>query len=400
MKRTVIVDFHQRAAPGGVTNCAEVHTRGLRTAADGTRALEFQHVGVESLPEPRVLDGYMFGVLFLAMKEGAERLEIRGPVSLKALRNAQHFGEAWRCWLPNDYRPIEIYTESIIEGNPDQLPAVGRETRNASACAAAFSGGADSTFSILRHATGDFGHASFRVRDLVMVHGFDVDLANEEHFAELVERTGDFVDSVGAELHVVKTNIKDASHQDWEHSFGAQLACVLHQFSDKFRYGMLGSSAPYSHPISAWGSTSGTDFLLSGDFFEIVHDGAGFPRTEKIEAIARDPVARRCLKVCWEGKNQGRNCGVCEKCVRTQLNFLAVGVQEPECFEAPLDMNHLRTLTCKNTAQLTNLIAIAEYADSRGVEAEWLELLREKIAEINTSLRQEDSEATSGRGAG
>ncbi len=49
----------------------------------------------------------------------------------------------------------------------------------------------------------------------------------------------------------------------------------------------------------------------------LVHDGAGYSRTEKVGFVAQHPVATKALKVCWQGKERGRNCGVCEKCVRT-----------------------------------------------------------------------------------
>lgn len=380
---TVILEFSQRAAPDGLINTARIHSERLSGVSDGTRQIDFQHVGVESMPEPQTLDGYVFGILFLAMRGGAERLDIRGPVSSVARRNAQYFGEAWQCWLPDDYRPVEIVAERVVT-RTDQATTFGVDDRRA--CIAAFSGGADSTFSILRHASGELGLASCPMRDLVMVHGFDVGLANERHFGELIERTDDFVKHVGAELHVVRTNLKEASGQDWEHSFAAQLACVLHQFSGRFQSGLVASGPPYSDPLKAWGSTPGTDFLLSGDFFEIVHDGAGFTRSEKIEAIARDPFAIRSLKVCWEGENQGRNCGVCEKCVRTQLDFLAVGIPRPECFETPLKRNDIRSLTPRNIQQFRFLTGIVEFADSRGVEGEWLTLLKQRVAELHVTF--------------
>jgi exopolysaccharide biosynthesis predicted pyruvyltransferase EpsI len=342
--------------------------------------VEFQHIGVDNLPEPRVLDGYLFGLLLTALSK-ADRFVVEGPISAKALRNATMFSEAWHCWLPGVYRPVEIVPEAVIADVSRAPDLVGAGTR----AIAAFSGGVDSIFTALRHGGTQLGPAAFPVRDFLMVHGFDIHLERERDFRELIERTQPFIDELGATLHIVRTNIKYQSQQDWEHSYGAQIASVLHQFGPNFQYGLIGSGEPYSHLPIAWGSHPGTDHLLSGANFEIVHDGAGFSRTEKVAHIASNVTARRTVKVCWQGEHQGRNCGKCEKCVRTRLNFFAVGVDHPECFDNEFGVAEINRITVSNPPQLSNLEQIIEYADRHQTGGRWLDVLRARIV----ALRQQ-----------
>jgi hypothetical protein len=324
------------------------------------------------LPEPPVLDGFVLAVLMFAMR-GADRLVVEGPVSARLLRNLRLFQEAWRCWLPRSYRVIPIVPDCIV---PDEeLP------RRPEAAIAAFSGGVDATFTALRHAAGRLGPAAYPLRDALLVWGFDIDRRNVGDLQAAARRATPLLDDLGVRLHVVRTNLKTLWLQDWLQSFGVQLAAMLHQFSGRFGYALVASAEPYNNMVNAIGSTPATDYLLSGGLMDIVHDGAGFSRTQKVARIAQDPIAVRGLRVCWQGADQSRNCGLCEKCTRTHLNFLAVGHPNPECFDAPLDLERVRTIEIGSPATLMELETILEHAASRAQE-EWYRILAARVAEL------------------
>ena len=111
----------------------------------------------------------------------------------------------------------------------------------------------------------------------------------------------------------------------------------------------------------------------------IVHDGAGFSRTEKVAYIATNRTASKVVKVCWEGKELHKNCGVCEKCIRTQANFLAVGVTHPACFDAPLDPRQIKTMSLSDDVLCAELESIIVYAKTRGVTGKWLQSLQARV---------------------
>jgi hypothetical protein len=168
----------------------------------------------------------------------------------------------------------------------------------------------------------------------------------------------------------------------------AQLACCLHNYSHDFYYALVGSSEPYDGLVLPWGSNPATDHLLSGGTMRLVHDGAGFSRTEKVAYIANDRTASRVLKVCWEGKEAHKNCGVCDKCVRTQANFLAVGVARPACFDAPLDPRLISTIPLNGAVQRAEVESIIAYAKAKGMKGEWLEELQAQVKIFKSPWRR------------
>jgi hypothetical protein len=220
---------------------------------------------------------------------GAKRIVVEGAITDLAIRNAWHLGEAWHNLLPDTYQPVPIEPEETICHPPHIFEA---DAVSNSGAIAAFSGGVDSMFTALRHTDGSLGTANYPLSDLVMVHGFDVSLENESAFEELTLRTAGFVNSLGLRRRIVKTNLKIVTNQNWEHSFSAQLASVLHQFSNSAKFGLIGSGSPYSFPDAVWGSQPGTDFLLSGSGFSIVHDGAGYSRQRDCPAKLESVLGR------------------------------------------------------------------------------------------------------------
>ena len=157
-------------------------------------------------------------------------------------------------------------------------------------------------------------------------------------------------------------------------------------FSDDFEYGLIGSSGPYLGFVMPWGSNPVTDHLISGTNFSVKYDGGGFFRTDKMAEIIKHPIASRTLKVCYEGIDQSINCGKCEKCVRTQLNFLAAGAKSiPECFESEFDINRINEMKISHLGQLVELRRIARYAEKNNINGKWLTLLNERILEWNSS---------------
>jgi hypothetical protein len=211
MNQTAVLSFNQTANSDGILNSVELSHPAVHGYQAGTKKLEFLHVGLDYLAEPRVLDGYLFGVLLFVMG-GAKKLKINGGLSAKAIRNANLLAEAWHAWLPESYSPVEIIAETVLDQN---ALAQCVKYPNRDRAIAAFSGGLDSTFTVLRHARHLLGNASYNVKDVVMVHGFDVSLHRQADFCELRCRIQPFVEDLGVNLRIVKTNIKDAISHDW-----------------------------------------------------------------------------------------------------------------------------------------------------------------------------------------
>lgn len=308
-----------------------------------------------------MLDGFVNAVIFHAMGSNQD-IHVDGRMTRSALLNLAAFQEAWCRWKPDVYRPIKIEPLSLTDDPPR---AEGRSI-------AAFSGGADAIFTALRHA-GD----RFALDSVMLVHGFDVPTSRADEFNKLLERVRPLLHHLNLRPRVVRTNIAELRLQKWHDSFLAQLSCCLHNYSHEFRFGLTASGEPYDALVLPWGQNPCTDYLLSGDGFSIVHDGAAYSRTEKIAAIARDPVATRAVKVCWEAADPSTNCGTCEKCVRTRLNFKAVGIDNPSCFAGELTPEQIRLIRFSNESQRAGFLSILAYAEAHALHGEWLDALKE-----------------------
>jgi len=347
-----------------------VRLTGIENDSRRQHEILFDLAGEAALSAPPVLDGFVMAVIFYAMRIG-EDIHVDGSLSQEAVMNLREFQEAWRCWRPAVYRPISISATNIVRTMPsDQKPRA----------ISAFSGGLDACFTLARHRLHLLGDCSYPLDSVMMVHGFDIPLDHSASFDALVARVRPVLGDLGVQLRIVRTNLRSLNLQDWEDSHIAQLAGCLHNFSSEFRYALVGSAKPYANLHIPYGSNPISDPLLSGAAMRLVHDGAGFSRTEKAAFLARFPRIRSAIKVCWESDDPSRNCGVCEKCVRTQLNFLAAGCSRPECFDRPLDENLIRTITFLGDGQLREWASIRTFAERIGLHDRWLTLVKRRLA--------------------
>lgn len=368
-RATLSIHPERRETPGAVRYAFD-----LRYSGSTRRELIFYEFAHDPALAPvEHFDGVLCAVIFHAM---AERRDVRlhGPATGAILLNLNEYQLAWSRWLPDLYQPVEIDVESVIDGDP---PTMGRSI-------SAFSGGVDSSFTLLRNSR----YASqphYAVDTALLVHGFDVTLSNSGALHELIDRTRPIREAAGAQLVIAKTNSKELRLQNWTHSHAAQIAACMHLLSSDFASGLVGSGKSYEALVLRWGSNPVTDHLLSGGALKIVHDGAGFSRTEKVAFLSTSSAALQSLKVCWQGRHQGRNCGECEKCVRTQLNLLAAGVADAPCFDSPLDLRRIPQIPIWDDWQITELGSIVSFAERRNIDAEWLHLLRNRIGRGKSS---------------
>jgi hypothetical protein len=79
------------------------------------------------------------------------------------------------------------------------------------------------------------------------------------------------------------------------------------------------------------------------------------------------------VKVCWAAADRSKNCGICDKCIRTRLNFKAVGIDNPSCFDGELTHDQIRRASLINETQRAGFQSIIDYANRRGVSGDWLD---------------------------
>ena len=313
-------------------------------------------------------DPFVVATLMLAMSQATE-VVVHGEVSPSLLRNLQEFQAAWVCWCPQKYQQIEITAEVERE----QPSALAEEK-----AIAAFSGGVDSCFTMFRHKTGRYGRLTRNLQAGLMVHGFDIPLAQQQVFERAAEKSRAMLGSLGVELILMTTNFRDLG-QDWEDVFGAAVASTLMLLRGGYTVGLLPSSYTYQSLFLPWGSNPLTDPLLSSNTFQIIHDGTAFKRIEKIQEITHFPAALQSLRVCWEGKQLDRNCGHCEKCIRTILGFRVMGIGLPACFDQDVTERQILDITATKKSQLTYLEEIVQLAKAAEISESWVATLEQSI---------------------
>jgi hypothetical protein len=126
---------------------------------------------------------------------------------------------------------------------------------------------------------------------------------------------------------------------------------------------------------------------LSNNGFKVVYDGGEFARTEKVEGISDWQLGLTNLRVCWAGPHTGKNCGVCEKCTRTKLNFLAVGVPLPPSLPGAPSLYAISKLRTSNEQQIALLNDIVDMATSRKINGPWLQALKFAVYKNKLFLR-------------
>ncbi len=182
-----------------------------------------------------------------------------------------------------------------------------------------FSGGLDSFYSLL--ASGE------RPAVLVTVHGFDVALDDAPRRAAVAATLRDVGAALGRRTALLRTNVRGhplMRAAPWERTHGGVLAGAAHLLRDEAGEALVSASISTSH-TRPWGSHWRTDPLFSSGRLRIRQVGSDKRRWQKVRAIADEPLAQRHLRVCWQNRDEARNCSRCEKCLITRLMFADCG---------------------------------------------------------------------------
>jgi len=304
-------------------------------------------------------DAYLLGVVMDAMRERRD-IVVRGSVSKTLLSNLVEYQAAWRKWLPSDYGEVQMQPECIRDGET---------AREGALCA--FSGGVDATFSVWRHTQRKFSHRSQDIKACALVNGFDIPLGRDIEYRNAFASAARTLGDVGLELIELRTNYKHVATTPWEHAFACALVAALSNFKRLAGTCVVGSSEPYDTLVIPWGSSPITDHLLASGDFSVIHDGADCDRTEKVAQIAGWTAGVDNLRVCWQGELNDRNCGTCEKCLRTKLNFLATGHHVPPSLPGGDPAADIRSVHLGNRAVRAEWEQIYRHARARAIRADW-----------------------------
>ena len=321
---------------------------------------------------PHHCNAFVVATLFLAMDYPAE-LVVHGEVDRTLLQNLVEFQTAWVSWCPR-YQIINITADREIDNLGTTL---GIPNSNHQAIMA-FSGGVDSCFTLGRHTKFELGRQRQNLTAAVMVHGFDISLDQSEIFDRALAKSQVILDSVGVKLIPLVTNFR-ALNQDWEDAHGAAIVSCLMLLENLYPLGLIASGPSYKSLVFPQGSNPLTDRYLSSSSFQVIHDGAGYSRLEKIKEISNWPEVRDHLRVCWQGSELDKNCCQCEKCIRNILSFRSLGAGLPSCFPEDVTDQQIAALEVPQAQLEVDFLPILHTAKARGINQPWVKSLESCI---------------------
>lgn len=296
-------------------------------------------------------------LLPLAMHRG-EPLSLPEPVDASLLQNAEQLQRIWCRWFPQ-YSPVRV--EAEVRRTTD------RDNRRVGCF---LSGGVDSFFSFLRHEE-NFreGRPARPAEDLLCIWGFGVRLHQSAEYRHVAERLRSITQAYGRELLLPATNLRETRYGELSWGalgHGAALAFVGLALENRYSEIRVPASFQDDKKFN-WGTHPDTLPLFSTAGLTVAYDGGFATRTEKTAFLARYPAVLDALHVCWQDHSD-RNCGQCEKCLRTMITLELLGVRH-SCSSfplVPLRPRHVERVFVPSFGTELMLAEVGEFARSLG----------------------------------
>jgi hypothetical protein len=351
--------------PAAVGAPLVVSVRELRDDTGVTRTMTLDGVEVDFRIEGPVLpppletsDFAAIAAIFTAMRL-RRPLHVAGKVSRTLLANLEEFQAAWHAWLPGQYVPVPLSADEEIA---IQRTSLGRSV-------VAFSGGVDSAYAMLLHARTLAGRRTVPPAAGVLIHGLDIPLEEKAGFANAENAARSMLESISVPLATVRTNWRARLCHNWRMEHMAGIAAALNQFQGVADSAIVGSDEGYDKIDIPWGSNYVTNPLLGGAGMTLRTEGGDCTRSDRVAFIAANSSMAGKLRVCWE-HTTGGNCGKCEKCISTQLNFRAVGL-EPQGFAHIAGLTRIAFAPIRSRGDLYFLLESQRSARLRRINGAW-----------------------------
>jgi hypothetical protein len=282
----------------------------------------------KSYPTSRTGDPFVAAALLPAMAKG-EKLEVDPSLSVspRLLKNLAIFQDVHHCWNPAlKIVPFDAVTKPTFPLNDGAMSF--------------FSAGVDSMFTFMKRRE--------EISHVVFIHGFDF-IVDSGIFQAALARKEAFVRGSGKTLIPVETNFNTFGYH---HNLsllltqGSALASIALLLG--FSRAYVSSAHSYSVLIPG-GSHPLTDPLWSTEGVEVIHEGAEARRVDKVIKIAENPSALSNLIVCADDVT--RNCGKCEKCLRTMIPLRLLGVSTPAFPPLP-PLSEIKKIRIRNEIEM------------------------------------------------
>lgn len=305
----------------------EVRIQSLIEYADQKQYLWYQvDQRYEEYLTTEKLDGFLVGLLLLAMKYG-EDIYIDGAISEKLYYNVSNYYMKILTLVMPSLRGVAV--------NPQRLDN-GTSYRSQGAIVTGFSAGIDSFCTVVDHFFAE-PPPSYKLTHFIFnnvgSHGKGEAERTRQLFNQRYELIKGFPKEIGIELVKVDSNLSDLLRMDFVQTHpprNVSAVLILQKLFGKYYY-----SSAFKYEDCSIGPTrhiscteSGTMHLLSTETLECISTGSQYSRVEKTEKVAGIEPSYRYLNVCTATDTAGQNCSLCDKCCRTLLTLEMLGDME------------------------------------------------------------------------
>lgn len=310
----------------------------------------------KTTPPPSTSDFVLWLSLPIAMSM-ARDLHIEGPVSALALANAKTLVGIWSKWIPHLYSHIDITTADI---------AISKDTIAPTHDLMLYSGGLDSTYSLLKHYVNPKKPVS-----LLTIQGMDYKAGDNARFNELKNKIKPLTSQIKGSHYFIKSNAAEVMNKfgiDGGIGHGFHLFGSLCVFQDDHPTGVIAADCTptIDFIITPWGTNHLINHLFSSERFSIKTLDNNIDRAEKtgkLLTLENSDHALAAITFCKNRQSRPHNCGRCSKCIRTKAMFHTETGSIPDIFTdrsfKPTDLGTINLSHRGERALVLDLLASA-----------------------------------------
>jgi hypothetical protein len=264
-----------------------------------------------------------------AMRFGEERIALTEPICPELKDGLETIMHTLVTWHGGDRRVISIEAP---------LQQIAPHPARPSRAGCFFSGGIDA-LAMLRQNHKKFPQSHPRYfQDGILIYGI---LKGEDEqdpaFHHVMDALSALAQDAGIKIIPIYTNAHshlrdlDSRYKFWKQDYqGSLLAAVGHALSHRLSTVSIASSFDFAN-LEPYSTHPQIDPHLSSSDLQVRHEDITLSRFEKTQIVGEWDAALENLRVCNHKSSyqQGNyNCGQCEKCVRTKLALLSLGLLE------------------------------------------------------------------------
>ena len=293
-------------------------------SAEGSIRIKSSHPEKICLPDRADFAVWFF--LPIAMRENRP-LHIIGTGYRTTIKNAFLMSSIWQSWLPGHFFSVAVSFDTELTPNSTEI----LEKRDL----CFYSGGVDSTYMMLSRMQ------EGKSQDLITIHGMDYKLKDRDKAQQFLIQTQPFSEKAGDERIIVemdayslydKFDINPENHHV-SHIFALAGSGFLHSRDYNSIYIAADYRLDQQFLVYPWGSNSATNFLFDTGDVKLITLSDDITRSQKMELLTESKEALTSLTFCVDYQARPQNCGVCSKCMRTKLMFIANVGNMPNIFK-------------------------------------------------------------------